>query len=458
MAWRACILGACLMTCSAAHGLPLASAGAASGLWAPQPVEPLTYSGDSDSFGTGLAWGIGDVELFVGIPGDNSVSVFKRSSPATPWGAPARLSCKPGCDAISASYGCSVALGGNGTLLAVGAPGQSHGVVYVYTRAANTTAAFRLVQNISSPVTNSSYGDFGAAVAWDASNSGTILLVGASSQGNFVGGAHMYRRAGTSRRWTHVAAIAHPDPTATDSFGATVALSPDGGVAVVAAPGWSNAYGAVYVFAVTSGGTVALLASLTNPLHRGCGAFGSALSLVVPQGQRQGSAAATAPLLAVGAPGCSYAFVNGTAAVFLAANASLASWLPIAGLWLGSDDTDYFGSAVAFDADARSLAVGARGSQTGAVLVYSVPAVPSSADFANADTTVLPQWPLVQTLRPAVDQRTAASFGSRLAVWVNNSVGGLGPADGTQALAVGAPQWGSYRGAVLTFGRSATPV
>jgi hypothetical protein len=201
------------------------------------------------------------------------------------------------------------------------------------------------------------------------------------------------------------------------AFGAALALTPDGRLLAIGAPG----EGVARLYALAPGGASA--ASLANLTGAG-GSFGAALALSV--------AANGVVSVAVGAPGNALYFQNGTVTVF--SNATLGRFYPAARVALGENYNDQFGGSLAYDGGGAALIVGAPGAHggDGAALVY-----PTDS------------WVAVQTLRPAAAVRFPAEFGAALALWRNES-----DAEAPVALALGAPSSGSYRGAVETFVRS----
>ena len=255
---------------------------------------------------------------------------------------------------------------------------------------------------------NAGAGDsFGNRLALSAD--GGTLAVGARGEGGFSGAAYVYRRSGSA--WSVEAFIKAPvaddesrRDIGGDLFGGALALSADGSVLAVGAPGEDSGYsgvfapgdpgyhtalnqnnvnpltgigcsgtegcqnGAAYVYRRSAYGHWAIEAFIKAPVYDTFGRFGFALAL-----SRDGS------VLAVGAPP---RFSNGTAYVY---RRSGSAWSVEAILRDPAGVTGVtdrlFGSALALSAGASVLAVGAygysehgdeydRGDRRGAAYVY----------------------------------------------------------------------------------------
>jgi trimeric autotransporter adhesin len=140
------------------------------------------------------------------------------------------------------SLGQAVAISGDGATALVGAPARSAsaGVVYVFTRAGSDwTQQQELTAADGAP------GDhFGGSVA--LSDDGSTALIGANTKSAAAGAAYVFTRSGTT--WTQQQELTGSDTTAGDHLGVSVAVSGDGGIALLGAAGWSSATGAAYVF------------------------------------------------------------------------------------------------------------------------------------------------------------------------------------------------------------------
>ena len=164
------------------------------------------------------------------------------------------------------SFGGSVAVSDGQVLIGEPANTALPGIVYVYGRTSDgwsETARITLAQ-MHGPADG-----FGAAMAAD----GDLVLIGASTLGDGIGSALLYRRDAQGE-WHEVGRLT-PEGAGEDAgFGTAVAL--DGDVAVVAAPGDGEGAGAVYVF--TRSGDTWSQRSRFQPEEGGNG-FGTAIAL-----------------------------------------------------------------------------------------------------------------------------------------------------------------------------------
>lgn len=382
------------------------------------------YSGSAAAFGSAVAFGSSQLELFVGAPGGDAnvyrVFSFLRPNATAEWLPADTYTCPDAeCRSGSSRFGASVVVTGNGTIMAIGAPGAgTYGALYVYTRRANSTAPFTLAATLSSP-DRTEFASFGTRLAMTPSGN---LLVVAAPGGIYgrQGSVHVYAAASGGRKWLHRAAVSNPTDANLCYFGSALALTPDGALLAIGAPG----AGVAWLYALASGGsTVTLLANLAGP----GGNFGAALAL--------SALADSVVSVAVGAPGLSYTIQNGTAVVF--SNATLGRFYPVAAVALGENGNDKFGASLAYDGDGAMLLVGAPGARGGGVvLIY-----PTNT------------WAVAQTLKSASSVDFPADFGASLALWRNASDASSSLV--ASALAVGAPSSGSNRGAVETYARGA---
>lgn len=236
-------------------------------------------------------------------------------------------------------FGIGVALSGDTALIgSAGATvaGLAQGAAYVYVRSGNTwTAQARLVAD------DGASGDlFGEAVALD----GDTAVIGApyDSVGgqSFQGSVYVYVRSGGG--WTQQVRLSPPDGRAADGFGFSVALRGD--TLVAGAPSAApTTNGAAYVYTRT-GGVWSLQQKLTATDPGTDRRLGVSVALdgdTAVAGAYQDSVAGT--------------FRQGSAYVFVRVGASWAQQAKLI-----ADDgaaSDYFGTAVAVDAD--SVIVGA---------------------------------------------------------------------------------------------------
>jgi hypothetical protein len=318
------------------------------------------------------------------------------------------------------TFGSAVALSGDGTVLAVGAPWEASaatgidgdqsdnsaegaGAVYVYSR----TEWGEWTQQAYVKASNTDPGDnFGWSV--ELNEDGSILVVGApeeSSSATDIGGdqsdnstwsagaVYVYSR-GEMNEWTQQEYVKAFNPGISDSFGTTVALSAGGTILAVGAIGedsaatgvngdeWDNSAdgaGAVYVYVRNEMEGWIPWAYIKASNTDGGGdsdRFGSSLAL-----------SGDGTTLAVGAPGedSSATGVDGNQANNSAADAGAVYVYAQESEWVqkayikasNTDEHDLFGWSVALSEGGSNLAVGApvgpdtTGLATGVVYVYA---------------------------------------------------------------------------------------
>jgi hypothetical protein len=145
------------------------------------------------------------------------------------------------------TFGCAVAISGNGLVMAVGArqwegTSTNQGGVYIYDRVDGHWEERGSVM-VASPVVGS--GQFGAAVALN--EDGSVLAVGSPVAGT-GGTVYIFDWAGS---WTQRGTIVAGDVAAADNFGIAVALSKDALVLAVGAALWEGGLsnqGGVYIY------------------------------------------------------------------------------------------------------------------------------------------------------------------------------------------------------------------
>jgi len=267
--------------------------------------------------------------------------------------------------------GCSVALSSNGLICAVGAYGSSPGgtnqagAVYIFTNAAGSWAGVsnETAKLFASDRQENDY--LGCSVALSAD--GRICAAGAyaSSPGgtNQAGAVYIFTNAAGS--WAGVsnetAKLFASDRQENDYLGCSVALSANGGICAAgttnAAPGGTNAAGAVYIF-TNAAGSWAGVSNETAKLFASDRQENDYLGCSVALSANGGICAAGAYNSYLGEK----PFGLGVGAVYIFTNA--------AGSWAGvSNETaklfasdgqlsDYFGRSVALNADGGICAAG----------------------------------------------------------------------------------------------------
>jgi hypothetical protein len=195
--------------------------------------------------------------------GQGFVYAFTRTG--TTW-ALAQEFTEPGTGAADDCFGCALAL--SGTTAIVGADGAhgNVGAAYVYT--SNGTTWSEQGQGFLGATTNDYFG-FSVALA----SSGNTAVVGAFGTSNETGSVYVFTRSGTT--WSQQSVLAAGDPHPGDRFGYAVAA--DGTTALVGAYG-NGGPGAAYVF--TQGGTTWSQATKLVPADpTGSDYFGASVAL-----------------------------------------------------------------------------------------------------------------------------------------------------------------------------------
>jgi hypothetical protein len=247
----------------------------------------------------------------------------------------------------SSRFGSSVALSADGSTAIVGGPGDNggQGAAWVFTRSGTTWSE---QGGKLTPSDESGIGAFGSAVA--LSSDGSTALIGAHYDGGQVGAAWVFTRTGSS--WSQQGAkLTGSDEVGKGEFGTSVALSGDGGTAIVGAPFDQNP-GAIWTFRRTGASWAQAGGKLSPSGESGYAEFGLRVAI-----------AADGCTLLVGAPsagpdiGAAFAYGrDGRYGVQLGAP----FWSPEATL-VGNGETGHggFGTGVALSADGSTALVGA---------------------------------------------------------------------------------------------------
>jgi hypothetical protein len=171
----------------------------------------------------------------VGAMGDNgglgAAYVYTRSGSA--WTLQQELTAADG--ASNDQFGYAVAVSGDTALIGADGKGSGQGYVYAFVRSGT---AWSLQQEFTSS-DGASNDCFGCALGL----SGTTAVIGAPGRLGGTGAAYVFTSSGT---WTQQQELLGSGST--DSFGFSVAASPDGSAAVVGAFGVATETGRAYVF------------------------------------------------------------------------------------------------------------------------------------------------------------------------------------------------------------------
>ena len=210
--------------------------------------------------------------------GLGAVWVYTRSGGT--WTRQAKLAPTSGATPPS-SFGSSVALSANGNTALIGAPGDNGelGAVWVFTRSGSAwTQQQQLVETGATP---GLFGFIAYGSSVSLSSDGNTAVVGAEFDGGSGGNgaAWIFSRSGTT--WSQVG-LKHPSPDASANFGTSVAMAPDGNSAIIGAPGDPRgpalAVGAAWEL-TRSGNTWSIVQKLTASDEPGSGEFGSSVAI-----------------------------------------------------------------------------------------------------------------------------------------------------------------------------------
>ena len=250
-------------------------------------------------------------------------------------------------------FGSSLALSGDGRVLAVGSIAISGGTpVYVFDR--RSDGAWRLAQTIDDPC----FCEFGKAIA--LSSDGRVMAIGAPVAGTFdqpvAGGVFVYTREGNGSWGLDGSDALFADrPRLNSGFGEAVALSNDGSTLAVGAPNLFSSSGGAYVFSRSETAWIleADLGDLASPSDGS--RFGTSVALST-SGDR----------LAVGAPR------DPVGGFFESGSVQLFNLDPLLGWQLGPSASIArrgglrFGTSVALSPNGAVLAIGAPGDASSA--------------------------------------------------------------------------------------------
>jgi hypothetical protein len=322
---------------------------------------------------------------------------------ANPWTQQAKLSAAGG--AASDVFAFSASLSADGNVAIVGAKGRNtgQGAAYIFTRSGSTWVQ-RAELTDSGGV---AHDDFGNSVALSAD--GGTALVGARGKNTGQGAAFVFTGSGSS--WTRQEELTASDGAAKDDFGISVALSADGNTALVGAEGKNSAY----VF--TRSGSV--WSQQGGALTPSDGAAGDHFGFAVALGADGGTAL-------VGAIGKNTG--QGKAYVF---TRSASAWGQQGELTAGDGSAgDGFGVSVGLGANGGTALIGASGKNSGQGAAYV---------FTRSGST----WTQQGGALTAHDGVAPDDFGWAVAL----------SADGDTAL-IGADGKSSSRGAAYIFTRT----
>ncbi|HTX01554.1 MAG TPA: IPT/TIG domain-containing protein, partial [Acidimicrobiales bacterium] len=344
----------------------------------------------SGQFGTSVALSADGMTALIGAQqddgGDGAAWVFTRTSAG--WSEQAKL--VPDDETGSGNFGASVALSADGDTALIGAPqdDDDDGAAWVFVRSGSSWAQVgsKLVPDDESSEPAGS--EFGASAALSAD--GTTALIGGPADGGY-GAAWVYvpeqvviyqtgglvgqaRTAAvhvpTETRWEEQTKLEHGCCIhgGRSSFGASVALSSDGDVALVGDPG------------TTSGGDAEFFSRVGTTWTRSGSTY--AKDAKGPAATQFGLSVALAPdgnTAYIGGPGdgAASAGLTGNGALWVYSfSAATIDWAEEAKVTPSDGNEAYFGSSVGVSSDGSAVVVGGENASAGigAAWVYTVTA------------------------------------------------------------------------------------
>ena len=319
-----------------------------------EPGDSFGFAVALSADGTTAVIGAAAITLYEEIPATNAAYIFTRSG--TAWTQRQKLT--GGDTAHGDGFGYAVAISGDGTTAAIGAPAKNGGTgeAYVFARDGDRWAAPQGVTASDAAGRD----NFGGALAM--SGDGGTLVIGAGDKDGGVGAAYVFARGGAT--WSERQELVADDAAAKSYFGIAAAISTDGATAVVGASGHAvgdYTPGAAYVFA-RSGDRWNQTQTLAPSDPRAGTTFGWAVAV---------SGAGDAAVIGQ---------YGDAAYLFTRPDTSLIQWQQLADNAPGSDNHfTHFGSAVAMSADRTTVLIGApTHGDLGAAFVFTSPALPGA--------------------------------------------------------------------------------
>ncbi len=324
----------------------------------------------ADYFGFSVALSGDGSTALVGAYGVSSYQGAAYVFTGPGWTTQQKLTAALG--ASNDNFGFSVALSSDGSTALVGAYGvkSGQGAAYVF-----TGSGWGQQQPLTAAGgANNDF--FGISVA--LSSDGSTALVGAT---NVVTGGAAYVFTGSG--WSAQQKLTDPGGASRDLFGNSVALSSDGGTALVGAPGVNSDHGAAYVFTSTGWSQQQ---ALLDPGGVKDDDFGSSVAL-----SGDGSTALVGALYENSHYGAAYAYTG-------------SGWSQQQQLTAtGGAPNGQFGSSVALSSDGSTALVGAEyaDSYQGAAYVFTLPPtavlVISKSHTGNFTQGALATWTIQVT-------------------------------------------------------------
>jgi len=240
-----------------------------------QQAKLVPDDGTPGLFGAAVALSGDGTTALVGAQGDGSgvgaAWVFARAG--TTWAQASKLTAND--ETGNGRFGIRVALAGDGRTALIGGWNDDHGVgaawVFVRSAAGWAQQGPKLLAR-----DESGEGSFGGATSLSAD--GNTALVGGEDDDGTVGAAWVFVRSGSM--WTQDGPkLTARNELGAGAFGKSVALTADGGTALIGAGSDNGAVGAAWVFARTGSGWSQEVTKLTAAGEAGAGNFGKNLAL-----------------------------------------------------------------------------------------------------------------------------------------------------------------------------------
>lgn len=216
----------------------------------------LTHTPDqaSENLGTTLAISDNGDTVVAGTQYGSTTSysaeAFVFEKPSGGWASmtteTAKLSAASGAYGDKFSFGLAIA--GDGSVIAVGAPensgGQTEsGTVYLYEKPSGGWVDATETHLLSAP-SRTAYEHFGQSCSLN--EGGTLLAVGADGRITDRGAVHVFENV--SGTWTYKALLSSSDTPTNRHIGMAVAVSRTGTTIAASAPGFNSDEGAIYVW------------------------------------------------------------------------------------------------------------------------------------------------------------------------------------------------------------------
>jgi hypothetical protein len=325
------------------------------------PDGHVAGEGGPGRFGQSVVLSAGGNTALIGAPAADgeagTVWVFTRTG--STWTQQAELAPTSGEEIGDGGLGASVALSTEGNTAVIGDPGDNGGAgaAWVFTRS-ESGAWTQQGEKLTGSGEEEGEGQFGSSVALSAK--GDAALIGGPGDAGKVGAAWAFALSGEtwSQQGTKLTGVGE---SGAGEFGRSVALSKEGTVALIGAPGDSSKAGAAWVFTTSSEGAWGQQGGkLAGSEEEGEGQFGSSVAL-----SSDGSTAL------IGGPadntnaGAAWVFTRSEAAV----------WGQQGGKLAGSEEEGegQFGSSVALSAKGDAALIGGPGDagKVGAAWVFT---------------------------------------------------------------------------------------